>query len=179
MRTRASLCCIFLSVFATNCCLADWVVLRGGKQIETTGRWAVAGNLLSFRTADGTPKRVLLSLIDYDATLKANPRARKARNAEWHISPEGIRILEETARRQEAMEARMRAQQEMNAQMGSVAPKPGAAGGDQGSTQGQRQGRSQENGPYGGYATRGMLGIAACKIYQDDPGAYSRCLAQY
>jgi len=178
MRTRASLCCIFLSICAAQGGLADQVVLRGGKQIETTGKWIVAGNLLSFRTSDGTPKRVPLSLIDYDATLKANPRTKKARDAEWHISPEGIRILQETARQQQATEARMRAQQEMNAQMSSVAAKPGAIGGGaQGSSQGQ--GRSQGNGPYGGYATKGMQGIAMCKVYQDDPGAYSRCLAQY
>ena len=177
MRMRTSLCCIFLSLCAAQGGLADQVVLRGGKQIETTGKWIVAGNLLSFRMSDGTPKRVPLSIIDYDATLKANPRAKKARD-EWHISPEGIRILQETARQQEAMEARMRAQQEMNAQMGSVAAKPGSAGGGQGSP--QSQGRSQQGqGQYGGYATKGMQGIAVCKIYQDDPGAYSRCLAQY
>lgn len=178
MRTRTSLCCIFLSLCAAQCGLADQVVLRGGKQIETTGKWIVAGNLLSFRTSDGTPKRVPLSLIDYDATLKANPRAKKSRDAEWHVSPEGIRILQETARQQQAMEARMRAQQEMSAQMSTVEPKPGVVGGGKGSS--ASQGRSQQgNGPYGGYATKGFQGLAACKIYQDNPSAYSHCLAQY
>jgi hypothetical protein len=177
VRIRSSLLCILLSAFAAPACLADWLVLQGGKQMETKGQWVIAGNLLSFRTADGTPKRVLLSVVDYDATLKANPRAAKARDSEWHVSAQGIKMLQETARQQQAMEARMRAQQEMSAQMGSVAAKPGAAGGSPGSPQGQ--GKSQANGQYGGYATRGLQGIAACKVYQDNPSLYSSCLSQY
>lgn len=180
MRTRASLCCMFLAIFAVHVCRADWVVLRGGKQIETTGRWTVAGNLLSFRAPDGTPKRVLLSVIDYDATLKANPRAKKARDGEWHVSPEGVRILQETARQKEQMEARMRAEQDMRAQMSTVEPTPGVVGGGKGGSQGKGQGRSQQgNGQYGGYATKGMQGLAMCKRYQDYPSEYSRCLSQY
>jgi hypothetical protein len=135
----------------------------------------VYGNLLSFHEVGGRPKSVLLSIVDFDATLHANPRVAKAAGSEWHISAEGIRRLQETARQQEAMAARMRAQQEMSAELRSVDAKPGIVG----AGPGQSRGQSQARGTSKGYSSRGFQGLAMCKHLQDNPSAYSSCLAGY
>jgi hypothetical protein len=176
MSIRSVVLSVLLSVFACTACYGDWLVLRGGQSIETEGRWGVARNLLSIHEVGGRPKMVLLSVVDYDATLRANRRTGKARDSAWHISPEGIKLLQETSRQQEAMAARMRAQQEMSAELHSVESKPGAV---VGGGPGQAQGKSQAQGSNGGYSTRGFQGLAACKDFQDSPSAYSSCLSRY
>jgi hypothetical protein len=178
MSTRACLVSVLLSILAGSTGSADWLVLRGGKQIETEGPWALKGNLLSIREPGGRPKTILLSIIDYDATLHANSAVAKAKTKApgWHVSAEAIKRLQEFSRNQEAMAAQMRARQEMSAELHSVEARPGAIGAGAGGA--QPQGKSQGT-QYGGYATKGMQGIAACKIYQDSPGEYSSCLAQY
>jgi len=176
MRMRCAIVSVLLSIFAGSGCFADWLVLQGGKKIETTGQWAVRGELLNIREVGGRPKSVLLSIIDYDATLQANPRVRKSTDSDWHISAEGIKLLKEAARQREAMAAQMRAQRELSAEMHSVEGKGGGAvGGSPGQAQGQKGG-SQSTG---GYVSRGAQGIAACRIYQDNPSKYSACLARY
>lgn len=112
---------VLVSILTSAACSADTLVLRGGKTMETTGPWGVYGNMLRVREADGRPKTILLSIIDYDETLRANPSASRQHakpsakaagkrgaetasqpnDATWHISAEGIRRLKETARVQE------------------------------------------------------------------------------
>ncbi|HEY8019975.1 MAG TPA: hypothetical protein VIH93_02680 [Thermoanaerobaculia bacterium] len=180
MSTRACLVSVLLSILAGSTCSADWLVLRGGKQIETEGPWALKGNLLSIREPGGRPKTVLLSIIDYDATLHANPAVAKAKTKApgWHVSTEMIKRLQEFTRNQEAMAAQMRARQEMSAEMHSVEARPGAIVAGAGGSGAQSGGKAQDT-QYGGYATKGMQGVAACKTYQDSPSEYSSCLAQY
>jgi len=177
MSTRPVILSALLSVFACGACFGDWLVLHGGKTIETEGRWGVYGNLLGFHEAGGRPKSVLLSIVDFDATLHANPRVARAKDSVWHISAEGIKRLQETARQQESMAARMHAEQEMSAEVRSVEAKPGTAGA--GATSGQAQGRAPARGTPKGYSSRGFQGLAECKHLQDYPSAYSSCLAQY
>ena len=52
---------------------ADWLILRGGKRIETKGPWIEhANNTVSFTETDGHRSSVLMSLIDNAATRQAN-----------------------------------------------------------------------------------------------------------
>jgi hypothetical protein len=78
MCNRAISMSVLLSFLVCACCSADWLVLRGGKKIETAGQWAVKGDLLTVREA-GRPKIVTLSVVDYDATRQANAAAAAAR----------------------------------------------------------------------------------------------------
>jgi len=180
MLKRALYLAAFLSILVGSACSADWLVLRGGKEMETEGQWAVKGNLLSVREVGGRPKTVLLSIIDFDATLRSNQKAAKAKSPGWHISAEGIRRLQEFTRQQTTMEAQMRARQERNAEMHTVEPAAGTVVAGAGSLPlSGGGGKSQQGGQYGGYLTKGMQGIAACKQWQDEPERYSSCLAQY
>lgn len=183
MLKRALYLTVFLSILVGSACSADWLVLRGGKEMETEGQWAVKGNLLSVREVGGRPKTVLLSIIDFDATLRSNQRSNqkvaKAKSPGWHISAEGIRRLQEFTRQQTTMEAQMRARQERNAEMHTVEPAAGTVVAGAGSLPLSGGGKSQQGGQNGGYLTKGMQGIAACKPWQDDPGRYSSCLAGY
>ncbi|HXO21664.1 MAG TPA: hypothetical protein VOA87_17265 [Thermoanaerobaculia bacterium] len=173
MKIRAALLSVGLSVgltLAATACFGDWLVLRGGKKIETAGQWGVKGDLLTIREATGKLRSVLLSIVDFDATLQANPRPAKSAGAGWHISAVGIKMLQEAARQQEVMAAQMRSQQLMNAQMATADSKPGRTGVSPGG-QAPAQGRPQPKG------RSGFDSLAACKVWQDNPSAYSRCLA--
>ncbi|HXO21663.1 MAG TPA: hypothetical protein VOA87_17260 [Thermoanaerobaculia bacterium] len=198
MTPRAAVLSVLLTLAATAC-FGDWLVLRGGKKIETAGQWGVKGDLLTIREATGQSKSVLLSIVDFDATLEANSRPAKSAGAGWHISAVGIEMLQEAARQQEAAAAQMRSQQLMNAQVGTDS-KPGRTGvslGAQARAQAQPQATPSTSssprslrwpwvihvprleGPPDVAAkdrSHGSAGLDACKGAQDAPGAYSLCL---
>jgi hypothetical protein len=156
-------------------CAADWLVLRGGKKIETAGQWTVQGNLLTIRQPAGGPKSVTLAVVDFDATLRANPRTARTADPGWHITPDGIKLLQEAARRQEAMSAQARAGQESGLEAGAVAGKPGknGTGNAQGSGTPQASGRlGQDRGRGAGFDA-----LERCKIWQDNVKLYNDCLA--
>ena len=61
---------------------ADWLILRGGKRIETRGPWIEhANNTVTFTEADGHRSSVLLNLVDSAATRKANAQSGKGSKA--------------------------------------------------------------------------------------------------
>lgn len=155
-------------------CSADWLVLRGGKKIETTGQWLVQGNLLTVRQPSSGPKRVMLSIVDFDATLRANPRVARRADSTWHVSPEGIKRLQEAARQQEAMAAQLRAGQQAGKEEDAMGGKPrkGAAGGGDAAA-GPTRAQARNQGSRGS----GFDALERCKIWQDQPKLYSDCLA--
>ncbi|HEY0780857.1 MAG TPA: hypothetical protein VGE98_00265 [Thermoanaerobaculia bacterium] len=57
---------------------ADWLILRGGKRIETKGPWMERANkTIVFTEVDGHHSSVLISLVDTEATRLANLQAAK------------------------------------------------------------------------------------------------------
>jgi hypothetical protein len=174
MSIRVAALWAVVSILVCGGCAADWLVLRGGKKVETAGQWVVQGNLLTIREAAGRPKTVMLSVVDFDATLRANPRAPRPAGPGWHVTPEGIKRLQEAARQQEALAAQMRAQREAGMEADAVAGKPGknGAGKDEGSGQSHAQAKPQNGG-----RGKGFDALDRCKSLQDSPKAYSDCLA--
>jgi len=57
---------------------ADWLILRGGKRIETKGAWIERANkTIVFTEVDGHHSSVLISLVDAEATRQANLKSAK------------------------------------------------------------------------------------------------------
>jgi hypothetical protein len=51
---------------------ASWLVLRDGKALETTGPWAIGDNRVTYTQPDGKQVKIMLVVVDPDATLVAN-----------------------------------------------------------------------------------------------------------
>jgi hypothetical protein len=149
---------------------ADWLVLRGGKKIETAGQWTQQGVLLTVHEATGRPKSLMLSIVDFDATLRANSGAGKPPASGWHITAEAIKKMQQITRQQEAMAAQMRARQKSGAEMDAMAGKV-----DRSDWAYQGQFRAGAT-PQPGSTSQGMQAIANCALVQDNVAAYNACL---
>lgn len=161
---------------------ADWMVLRGGKRIETAGPWKVRDNLIVVHEATGRTQALTFEIVDFPATLQANVRAGMPSSAApgrrtagspagdpGGVDLETIKRLQEVARlrAEAAAQARLLSEEQLRAALSGVAPKQPRTADSPGSPQ-AKPARSEYNN-----------GLAACAIYQDRPKLYSDCLAGY
>jgi hypothetical protein len=51
---------------------ADWLILNGGKKIETDGPWQLKGDLLTVHQVSGRISTVSVNIVDAEACLRAN-----------------------------------------------------------------------------------------------------------
>jgi hypothetical protein len=54
------------------CARADWLILNGGKKIETDGPWQLKGDLLTVHEATGRTTTVSVNIVDAAACLRVN-----------------------------------------------------------------------------------------------------------
>jgi hypothetical protein len=161
---------------------ADWMVLRGGKKIETAGPWKVRNDLIVVHEATGRTQALTFEIVDFPATLQANVRAGMRSSAApgrrtagstaedpGGVDLETIKRLQEVARlrAEAAAQARRLSEEQLRAALSGVAPK-------QPRTEGQSAGAPQAK-PARQYDN----GLSSCASLQDNPSAYSHCLAQY
>jgi hypothetical protein len=204
MRPRVAILSLLIAVALAAAAGADCLVLRGGKRIDTIGPWTVRGTLIMVHDTTRRALTMTLAVIDFDATLKANapgakppqparsasqprasaagiavrPTAPNAINAgsddlAAHVDLETIKKIQEYARNQAEMEAQMRARVAANMLAQMNARSGGGGSGSQDQAQ-QGRGRAQGREPSAGFqATKD------CAIWQDNPSAYSSCLANH
>jgi hypothetical protein len=163
--------------FVAGSASADWVVLRGGKKIETAGPWVMREGLLVVHEPSGRAQALTLATLDYDLTLKANVRtAKTAAEPGAHIDTAQIKRLQELARWQKEEGARLRAQADAD----TVAAAAGYTTGN------SRKGKNGES-DHGASQDRSAPKSAAptpsnfqalknCAIYDNNPTLYNSCL---
>jgi hypothetical protein len=162
---------------------ADWLVLRGGKKIETAGPWKVRNDLIVVHEATGRTQALTFEVVDFPATLQANVRAGMPSSAApgrrvagspagepGGVDLETIKRLQEVARlrAEAAAQARRLSEEQVRAALSGVAPK-------QPRTEDQSPGSLQAKPARSEYNN----GLANCAIWQDRPKLYSDCLAGY
>jgi hypothetical protein len=167
---------MLLSVLVCTAASADWLLLRGGKKIETTGPWVTRGTVVTVHETSGRTQTLMLSIIDYDATFKANAHnPGLSSDGTVHVTGATVQALAQAARDQVLLAGRIKAQQDAELLAQMTGSKPGRVGAA-GST-----GFSSGALPFGkaGSPGKGFDAVRACAGLQDNVPAYNSCLNAY
>ncbi|MDP9122636.1 MAG: hypothetical protein M3O15_14925 [Acidobacteriota bacterium] len=199
---RVAILSLLASITLAGSAAADWLVLRGGKKIETEGRWVVGGALVTVHESAGRALAVTLGIVDVDATVRANSRSGKPsgtladriaaraqagkapqtpQNTETaqttpptdpRLSSDNLRHLQEGAQRYAASQI-LTPDQLMARQQADVATLTRRATLDDPANQ-KTAVRPQ---PQPRSLGEGFDSTDRCKPYQDNPSAYNHCLS--
>jgi len=162
-------------LLVSTAALADCLILKGGKKIDTAGPWVTRGNIVTVHEVTGRAQTLTLSIIDFDATLKANAHNPPSSADLIHVDTPTVLALQMAFRNQKELALRIReqAQADLLAQM--TGSKPTRVG----TTPGGPQNAAAQ--PFGSVSTpgRGFDAVKNCTVFQDNLAAYNSCLAMY
>jgi hypothetical protein len=169
MVRRAIRFSVLLSLVLCANAWADALVLRGGKKIETSGPWITRGNIVTVHEITGRAQTLILSIIDFEATLKANQHNPPSTPDQMHIDTAAVLSLQTDFINQKELSQRIReqAQADLLAQMTGSKPTKIANG---------KPGAAQ---PFGKVSTpgKGFEATERCAMWQDNLQLYNNCLA--
>jgi hypothetical protein len=169
MVRRAIFLSVLLSAVLCANAWADALVLRGGKKIETAGPWVTRGNIVTIHEITGRAQTLILSIIDFDATLKANQHNPPSTADQMHIDTAAVLSLQTDFINQKELSQRIReqAQSDLLAQMTGSKPTK---------ITNTRTGAAQ---PFGKASAPGknFQATERCAIWQDNLALYNNCLA--
>jgi hypothetical protein len=161
-------------VLVSTAAMADSLVLKGGKKIDTAGPWVTRGNIVTVHETSGRAQTLTLSIIDFDATLKANAHNPPTTADTVHVDTPTVLALQMAFKTQKEQAVRIREQEQANLLAQMTGAKPARVGAGPG-------GANAASQPFGTASSpgRGFDAVKNCAVFQDNVAAYNSCLKMY
>ena len=173
MSRRILLLSMLVAALMVGSAYADCLILRNGKRIDTSGPWVTRGNIVTVHDTTGRAETLTLSVIDFDASLKANLHNPRSTPDQVHVDGDTIEMLRSLARNQVELSRRIREQEQANLLAQMTGSKPSAINARGGP-------KSPGAMPFGSESKpgKGFESTQRCAIWQDNLPLYNACLNQ-